>query len=107
MRSMIYSFSMNLNLLTFARGLKTLHTCWEDYRERLPELILILDASLIHIDSQFPRKYELHVFVGLAFCPHSVSEKWGWAGSLLLSAEAQLIPAKKSDAVTFNIKKSV
>ena len=42
------------------------------------------------VDSQFPRKYELHVFVGLAFSPHSASEKWAGgrvqgAGSLLHS----------------------
>lgn len=28
------------------------------------------------VDLQIPRKYELHVFVGLAFSPHSASEKW-------------------------------
>lgn len=42
------------------------------------------------VDSQIPRKYELHVFVGLAFSPHSASEKWAGgrgqgAGSLLHS----------------------
>ena len=47
------------------------------------------------VDSQIPRKYELHVFVGLAFSPHSASEKW--AGGRV--TVAQLIPSKNAAVV--------